>query len=431
MSVFLLCATPVLGHVRPMIQVGADLHARGHRVVILTGSRFAEESVSAGLEHVALPADVDYDERDLEAFLPERSRQRGLGKARYDIEGMFIRTIPSQAAALKELVQTVRPSAVLVDSAFAGALPMLLADGPRPPFVGIGVLPLSQSSRDLAPYGMGLHPSTTPLGHLRNAALDVFMRNVVFGRTQRLADRLLRQAGSPALPGFVLDISTLFDRFLQLSSADFEYPRSDLCANTRLIGSLPLPIQVDHLPTWWGDFVNGRPVVHVTQGTIDNHDLSRLIRPTIEAVNGMDVSLIVTTGGGSHNLPASLPQNVRVTDYLPYAALLPAVDVMVTNGGLGGVQAALTNGIPLIVAGDTEEKPEVAARVAYAGAGINLKTGSPTAQKVRDALTDLLNSTHYADRAQAIARNTNRLDPLQTISDELSRLTDRRERAAR
>ena len=36
---------------------------------------------------------------------------------------------------------------------------------------------------------------------------------------------------------------------------------------------------------------------------------------------------------------------------------------MLTNGGYGGVQYALAHGVPLVVAGDTEDKPEVAARV--------------------------------------------------------------------
>ena len=40
---------------------------------------------------------------------------------------------------------------------------------------------------------------------------------------------------------------------------------------------------------------------------------------------------------------------------------------MVTNGGYGGVQQALANGVPLVVAGDSEDKPEVAARVAVVG----------------------------------------------------------------
>jgi hypothetical protein len=52
--------------------------------------------------------------------------------------------------------------------------------------------------------------------------------------------------------------------------------------------------------------------------------------------------------------------------------------VMVTNGGYGGVQMALSYGVPLVVAGASEDKPEVGARVAWSGAGLNLKTGKPS-----------------------------------------------------
>ena len=64
-----------------------------------------------------------------------------------------------------------------------------------------------------------------------------------------------------------------------------------------------------------------------------------------------------------------LPPNTYVAEYLPHDVLLPKVDVMVTNGGYGAVQRALSTGVPLVVAGDTEDKPEVAARVAWSGAG--------------------------------------------------------------
>ena len=57
-----------------------------------------------------------------------------------------------------------------------------------------------------------------------------------------------------------------------------------------------------------------------------------------------------------------MPDNVRVAEMLPYSELLPKTDLMVTNGGYGGVQMALANGVPLVVAGAREDKPEVAAR---------------------------------------------------------------------
>ena len=122
-----------------------------------------------------------------------------------------------------------------------------------------------------------------------------------------------------------------------------------------------------------------RPVVHVTQGTIDNADLSRLLEPTIEALGGEDVIVVATTGGRDiSELKVPLPMNIFVAEYIPHDLLLPKVDVMVTNGGYGAVQRALSTGVPLVVAGNTEDKPEVAARVAWTGAGINLRTGTPT-----------------------------------------------------
>ncbi|WP_366053941.1 nucleotide disphospho-sugar-binding domain-containing protein [Microcoleus sp. PH2017_34_RAT_O_A] len=74
-----------------------------------------------------------------------------------------------------------------------------------------------------------------------------------------------------------------------------------------------------------------------------------------------------------------LPENLRLAQFIPFYHLMPYVDVMVTNGGFGGVQIALSHGVPLVVAGATEEKPEIAARVAWGSVGINLKTGRPAA----------------------------------------------------
>jgi len=65
---------------------------------------------------------------------------------------------------------------------------------------------------------------------------------------------------------------------------------------------------------------------------------------------------------------------------------------MVTNGGYGGTQQALAHGIPLVIAGTTEDKPDVAARVAWAGVGINLKTDAPTPEQVRAAVRTLVRS---------------------------------------
>ena len=69
---------------------------------------------------------------------------------------------------------------------------------------------------------------------------------------------------------------------------------------------------------------DGRPVVHVTQGTIDNADLTRLVEPTIEALAEEDVTVVVTTGGRPvTGCRPPLPPNTFVAEYIPHDMLLP------------------------------------------------------------------------------------------------------------
>jgi hypothetical protein len=94
------------------------------------------------------------------------------------------------------------------------------------------------------------------------------------------------------------------------------------------------------LPAWWGDLDSGRPVVHVTQGTVTNRDYNDLIRPTIDGLAHDDVLVVVSTGGRpADTLTGPPPANVRVSSYLPYDELLPKTSVLVTNGGYGGLRS--------------------------------------------------------------------------------------------
>jgi UDP:flavonoid glycosyltransferase YjiC (YdhE family) len=95
---------------------------------------------------------------------------------------------------------------------------------------------------------------------------------------------------------------------------------------------------------------------------------------------------------------------------------------MVTNGGYGGVQQALAHGVPLVVAGNSEDKPEVAARVQWSGAGINLHTGRPSQAMVGRAVRRVLAKPGYRKHARALAREISLSDPLSTITQVLDGL---------
>ena len=68
----------------------------------------------------------------------------------------------------------------------------------------------------------------------------------------------------------------------------------------------------------------------------------------------------------------------------------------------GGVTIALTNGVPVVSGGTTEDKAEVGGRVAYTGVGINLKTNRPTAEQLRTAIFSVLRDPSYRQRAEEI-----------------------------
>jgi len=61
--------------------------------------------------------------------------------------------------------------------------------------------------------------------------------------------------------------------------------------------------------------------------------------------------------------------------------------------------ATLAHGVPLIVAGRTEDKTEVAGRVAWSGSGIDLRTNTPTPDAMAGAVNRILTEPHFRESA--------------------------------
>jgi UDP:flavonoid glycosyltransferase YjiC (YdhE family) len=415
---FLMCATPVYGHVAPMLSVGRYLAGRGHRIRFLTGSRWAGQIAAAGMEHVPLPAEADYDDRDLEGAFPELAGRKGLSYLRTSVASVFIDPVPYQYQALLEDIRSAGPDAVLIDVAFAGILPLLLSSAPRPPVIACGVIPLTLSSRDCAPFGLGLAPLPGIRGRLRNAVLNAAVQHYVFRELQARTSRIVKGLSGRNLPVLWSDAPMLADHLLQFTVPGFEYPRRDLPAHVKFVGPVLPPASRGFTePEWWPELQEARAVVHVSQGTVENLDLSTLIGPTLEGLAGEDLLVVATTGGRpASEIPGPVPPNVHVAGFLPYDRLLPHVDVMVTNGGYGGVQFALTHGVPLVVAGDTQEKPDIAARVQWSGTGINLRSGKPAPAAVAAAVHRVLDEPRYRAATGRLGAQLRSYDALGSIA---------------
>jgi len=428
MSSYLITCTPAHGHVVPLLQIARHLVSRGDEVSFLTSGRYADRVTAAGARFVPLPAEADVDLDDADGAFPERAGLTGPAALRFDMSNLFIRPGAAQLEAIRGELATHQVDAILTEPLFIGAaLLQLLPGEERPPVVVLGIFPLGARSKDAAPFGLGVTPLPGPLGRMRNALLRMVAERAIFGGVQREADAMARRETGRGLGGFVLDWAGRADAYVQFTVPSFEYPRSDLPDTVHFVGPLPAPRSDVAVPSWWSDVEEAKTVVHVTQGTIANSDLGQVIVPTITALAATDALVVVSTGGRPVDaLPAGLPQNVRVAEYLPYDRLLPLVDVLVTNGGYGGVQQALAHGVPLVVAGQTEDKVEVSARVGWSGAGLNLRASTVTPDQVGRAVARVLEDGSYRARAEAIGEQMRGSDAWTALADVLDSLTSHR-----
>jgi UDP:flavonoid glycosyltransferase YjiC (YdhE family) len=435
---FVLCTTPAQGHTAPLLALARRLVDEGHDVVFFTTAHYRDKVAATGASFV--PFDPAYDAHDLMVANPEResSSKRGVRGVKDDLRRIFIGPVPGQYRDLCTILEEKPADAVVVDSMFLGALP--LAFGPRedrPALACVGVMPYAASSRDTAPFGVAFQPGTGALARVRNRTLNWCTVHGALADIQRFARHRLAEAGvggGGRFPGYLIDLPPkVVDAYLQATVPGFEYPRSDLAPSVRFVGPiLSPPTSEFEEPPWWGELGAGRPVVHVTQGTLDNADLDRLLLLTTRALAGDDVLVVATTGGPDPEpLRDGLPANARLERFIPHDRLLPHVDVMVTNGGYGGVQQSLANGVPLVVAGDSEDKPEVAARVQWSGTGVNLRTGRPSPAMVAHGVRRVLERRSYHVRARALQQQIAASDPLREISATLAELCARRDAAGR
>lgn len=164
--------------------------------------------------------------------------------------------------------------------------------------------------------------------------------------------------------------------------------------------------------------MDAHTVVHVTQGTLDNADLDQLIGPSMAALaDTHNVAVVATIGHRADQmLRGAVPANAFVCEWIPYSVLLQHVDIMITNGGYGGVQHALSYGIPVIVAGESSDKSEIGARVAYSGAGIDLKCSRPRPAQIAAAVREIQVDGRYRIAAQQLSRDITRSNALDTIA---------------
>jgi MGT family glycosyltransferase len=408
----LLASTPATGHLNPLLAIGRILLADGHEVVVLSGSSFRKRIEGIGAGFRAFPPEIDVD--DILSLAPEiKDIPPGLEWVRFASERFFVDTIRPQHQGLQQVLRDFPADVIIGDDMFFGVLPMLL--GPRskrPPIILCGTSILHARRDDLAPIFLGLPPATTQAQRDEYAIIAQDYDRMVDQPVTLRLNAVLETLGIGRVSMTLFDsVVKLADTYMQLSVPSFEFPR-ELPPNVQFVGAMPIIPGQAPIPAWAHELDEARKVVLVTQGTVANHNFALLVEPTLAALSDEpDVLVVVTTGGRPTDaLPGPIPRNARVASYLPFEWVLPKVDVLVTNGGYGSVNQALSFGIPLVTAGQTEDKADVNTRVGWSGVGINLATNEPTPRALREAVRTVLDTSSYRFRAGMMAAEFDAID---------------------
>lgn len=191
----------------------------------------------------------------------------------------------------------------------------------------------------------------------------------------------------------------------------FGGPFIDICPESvQDPGFLARATRVPLRPVGWsepgelpaGVLERSRPLVYLTLGTAMGH--AGVLGAAIAGLSGLDVDVLVATGPTVD--PAALgevPANVRLEAWVPQAALLPHVDLVVHHGGSGTTLGAFGAGLPQLLLPQGADQFSNADAVVAAGVGSRLLAADVTADAVAETARTLLTDTSVRDATRQLA----------------------------
>ncbi len=389
---FLFATTPGSGHFHPLVPLARALKARGHAVAF-AAREFLQARVEAeGFLFFPVGSDREQD-AEYQQFRAELGKMpTGLEYELFIYNRLFMGVMPR--LYMPRMVEVVK-----------GWEPHLIV-------------------REAAEYSAVMAGELMRVPHATVAFAAALNTMTVFERDGAARLDPIREAwGLPPDP----KLSALY-RNLYVSYAPPSFSTAD--AGIAGVGSL-IPETMrsvrpdffdrsgeEMLPEWF----RGRqeqPVVYATMGTEVNNMpefYPRVLETIIEGLRDLPIELIVTLGRDKD--PADFgaqPPNVHIERYIPQSLLLPHCDAMVMHGGSNSLLAALDAGLPTVVIPLIADQFFNAKVTEHLGLGAVVREDALTAERVREATVQVLESKQFRERMGAMREEMHRLPGQETV----------------
>ena len=350
------------GHLDPLLPIARAGCDAGHDVaftgrpwmtsrVVATGLRFFPAGDDRGLtpeRRPLLPLDVGREEDDF----------------RYGFAGRIAR---ERAADVLPIVEAWRPDVVVAEETDFG--PMVVAER-------LGI----------------------PLATVLTMAAGSMVRPSLVAET---LDKLRAEHGLPPDPELAMVSRSLVLSPIPPGFRDPAFPLPPTALEYRVPPTRDARIDAERAA--WASRLAGHTAVYATLGTVFNNESGDLFERLVEGLAALDTVAVLTTGPDFD--PAELgdvPPHVMVERYIPLAAIVPLVDLVISHGGSGTLVATLDQGLPMVLIPMGADQPHNAERASVLGIARVLDPVAATAADITAAANEVLTDPSFRAASQAL-----------------------------
>lgn len=388
MAVVLAYTSPAIGHLFPFCALLTELASRGHRVHVRT--------LHAGVD---LCRQLGFTAERVDPRIESlQSRDWTTGSALRVVSKtieVLARRAAIEVADLDGAIRRVNPDVVLVDANCWGGISA--AETQQIPWLVFSPFIPYLDSPGSPPFGPGAPPRPGWAGRVRDSG----MRAV----TAAIFDRPLRAGINPVRAALGLAPVRSADELLRrapgvlvATGKPFEYAHTEWGESVHLIGPAIFEPPSQGPPGWLDDI--DLPVVLVTTSSVRQRDTA-LVHTALRALGGEPVHIVATHPAGASGIDTSPYRHATLTGFIPHSAVLDRAICVVTHGGMGITQKALSRGIPVCAVPFGRDQFEVARRVEIAEAGTRLPAGRLTVRRLRQKVLSAMTMTTGAEAVAA------------------------------